>query len=349
MYKKKILVDYSMTDEPIIGTTIDLRLGDIKEQLPQRIIDKFCKKVFKDVNLYPQKYSMLISKLAEKLKIKPENLVLINGVDEGIELISRVFGNDILIFSPSYYEFVDAPKRNNLKHETINCFDGKGYKLKYEDSDVKNRSLIFLCNPNNPFGLLSKDEIVMLAKKTEGIVAVDETYIDFDGESVINEFEETPNLLVLRSFSKGYSLAGLRIGYIIGKKSLIDKVKKRKLICNVTSVSANAAMIVLDEERYFKELIAKIKERKIAFEDFLIKRGFTVIQTHTNNVIIKFENKDKADKFYGFLKEKGVLVNRGDGISTCGLDESFIRFTCGTEKQMSEVKEIIEKFRDAGI
>ncbi|PIP17771.1 MAG: hypothetical protein COX43_02455 [Parcubacteria group bacterium CG23_combo_of_CG06-09_8_20_14_all_35_9] len=326
-------------------TMINLKLGDIKEKLPQKILDRFCKKVFKDVTLYPQNYDILISRLAQKHRVKPENITLINGVDEGIELVSRVFGQNILIFSPTYYEFLDAPKRNNLKFETINCFDGKGYVLKYKESDIKNKSLIFLCNPNNPFGLLTKQEIIEVVKKSSGVVAVDETYIDFNGDSVIKEFEKMQNILVLRSFSKGYSLAGLRIGYIVGEKNLIDKIIKRKLICNVTSVSVNAAMIVLDEEKYFKNLIGKIKKMKDDFEDFLRNKRLNVIHTHTNNIIIKFSDIKEADKFYNFLKTNEAIVNQGDGISTCGLDNTFIRFACGTEIQMKEVAKIIEKYK----
>lgn len=326
-------------------TMINLKFCDIKEPLPKKILDRFCKEVFKDVTLYPQNYDILISRLAQKHRVKPENIVLINGVDEGIELVSRVFGQDILIFSPTYYEFVDAPKRNNLRFEIINCFDGKGYTLKYKESDVKKRSLIFLCNPNNPFGLLTKQEIIDIARKTKGVVAVDETYIDFDGDSVLNEIEKVPNILVLRSFSKGYSLAGLRIGYIVGKKELIDKIIKRKLVCNVTSVSVNAAMIVLDEEKYFKNLVKKIKKKKDDLEDFLRNIGFDIIHTNTNNVVIKFQNISEADRFYNFLKTNGVIVNQDDGISTYGLDNTFIRFVYGTETQMKEVIKIIKRYK----
>lgn len=323
---------------------INLKLGHIKNQLPKNILNKFCKEVFKDVNLYPQNYDILISRLAKKHNVTLDNIVLINGVDEGVELIVRVFGKDTLIFSPSYYEFEDAPKRNKLKYEMIDCFDGKKYNLKYKEEDVKNRSLIFLCNPNNPFGLLSKKETVYLANKTKGIVAVDETYIDFNGETVINEFNKTPNILVLRSFSKGYSLAGLRIGYITGQKDLIDKIKERKLYCNVTSVSVYATMIAMDEEKYFKKLIDMIKEKKDNFEEFLKNKGVGVIHTYTNNMIIKFKDKNKACDFYNYLKNNKILVNQGNGMSTCGLDETFIRFVYGTDEEMKKFKGIIEKY-----
>ncbi len=323
---------------------IDLKYGDIKEPLPKKILDKFCRDAFRDVTLYPKNYDALISRLAKKHNVKPENIVLTNGVDEGIELIARVFGRDILIFAPTYYEFLDAPRRNNLKYEMMDCFDGDGYSIKYKESDVKNRSLIFLCNPNNPFGLLSKGEIIGIAKKTEGIVAVDETYIDFNGKTVINEFVNAPNLLVLRSFSKGYSLAGFRIGYIVGKANLIEKIRQRKLICNVSSVSVNAAIIALDENKYFKNLINEIKKGKDEFESFLIQKGFNIIHTHTNDIIIKFKNLADANKFRSFLESKKVIVNQGNGISTCGLDKTFVRFACGTKKQMKEVRRIIEKY-----
>ena len=320
---------------------INLKLGDIKDPLPNYILDRFCKEAFKGVTSYPINYDVLISRLAKKHNTDQDNIVLINGVDEGIELIARVFGKDILIFSPSYFEFVDAPKRNNLKYEMIDCFNGKEYILKYSEEDIKNRSLIFLCNPNNPFGLLKKEEITSLAKKTKAIVAVDETYIDFDGESVINVLS---NILVLRSFSKGYSIAGLRIGYIVGEKDLIDKIKKRKLFCNVNSVALNAAQIVLDEEAYFKDLVNKIKKRKDDFEHFLKDKGFNVLHTNTNNLILKFNQKSEADKFYQYLINNDILVNQGNGFSTCGLDDTFIRFVCGTEEQMNEVRNVIEKY-----
>jgi len=323
---------------------INLKLGDMKEPIPEKILSEFKEKLFEKANLYPMNYDPLLEELAELHKLEKGNIVLINGVDEGIELISRAFGENILVFTPSYYEFVDAPKRNGFNYETKNCFDGKGFVLEYSEEEVKERSLIFICNPNNPFGLLSKEKIIGLAKKTNGIVAVDETYIDFSGETVINEFTQTPNLLVMRSFSKAFSLAGMRIGYIAGDKKLIDKINAIKLICNVSSVSVNAARIVLKEKAYFQKLIAKIMGAKDELEEFLQGKGFNTIHTHTNNVIIKFETKEKASSFYKFLKENNILVNQGNGVSTCGLDESFIRLNYGVEKDMQEFKKVVEKF-----
>lgn len=323
---------------------INLKLGDIKETLPAKIMDRFKAETFQDVNHYPDNYESLIKILAERHLVDSENIVLTNGVDEGIELFCRLFGEDVLYFTPTYFEFWDAPRRNKRKFNQINCFDGKGYYLKYENSDIQNRSLIYLCNPNNPFGLLKRSEILSIANNTKGIVVVDETYIDFNGDSVINDFKSCPNLVVLRSFSKGFSIAGLRIGYVVANKEVIDKIKGIKLYANVTSVSVNSAKIVLEEEDYFKTLIKNLKGRKESFERFLIEKEFPIIPTKNNNGIIHFKNEKEANKFYKFLKENNVIVNQGDGVSTIGLDNTFIRFSCGTEDQMEEVTEIVGNY-----
>ncbi len=321
----------------------NLRFCDIKDPLPERILNKMRKAAFEDVTLYPQNYGKLVSRLARKLKVKQENIVLVNGVDEGIELMSRAFGKDILIFPPTYYELKDAPERNGLKLTEKYSFDGKAYRVRATGRDLKNRSLVFLCNPNMPFGLLTRKEIGSIASRTRGVVAVDETYMDFTGETSLPLLRKRKNLLILRSFSKGYSLAGLRIGYIIGSKRLIDRIKAIKMVCNVTSVSVNSAMVVLGEEKYFNGLRKDIISRKDRFETLLKERGFRVLDTETNVVLVKFPSAGKASSFVRFLESKGIAVNQGNGLSTCGLDRSFVRFACGTEAQMRHVSNVIRK------
>ena len=207
---------------------IDLKLGDIKEPLPNFIKRKF-REIFKEINFYPRNYDLLIEKIAKKFRLKNENILLINGIDEGIDLITRTFGENILIFTPTYFEFFEAAKRNNLKITKINTFDGKEYKPEIKKGRLEKYSLIFLCNPNNPFGLFNIKKINEILQNAKGIVAIDECYIDFAGKSSIKLIKKFSNLLVLRSFSKGYSLAGLRIGFIVGNKKLIEKIREAKL------------------------------------------------------------------------------------------------------------------------
>ncbi len=326
---------------------VNLRFCDIKEKLPERILERFRKKVFEEVNLYPKNYDMLIAKLARKHGIKRENIVLTNGVDGGIELLARTFGEKTLVFTPTYYEFFDAPRRNGLKVTAISALHGKSFKPEASGSQLRNSSLIYLCNPNMPLGLLDSKTITSIAKSTRGIVALDETYIDFAGKSAVPLIRKFKNLLVLRGFSKGYALAGLRIGYIIGGKALMEKIRAKTGlgIYPVASVSVNAAAIALGEEGYFDRMRKETIERKERFEKVLKGMGFNVFPTQTNISLIKLPSIRGANRLVRYLEKKGILVNQGDGVSTCGLDRRWIRFACGTEDEMGYVTNIIKKYR----
>lgn len=326
----------------------DLRLADVKEPLPEHITERLRREIFQDVNLYPRNYDTLISRLAQRHNAGKDNITLVNGAAEGIDLVARSFGQDTLIFSPTYYEYYNAVRRNGLKSRMINCFDGRGFSLDWSQEDIEGRSLVFLCNPNNPFGILQRDEITGIAEKASGIVAVDETYIDFDGESVVSDMAGSENMLVLRSFSKGYSLAGFRIGYIIAPRRLKEEIERKKVFCNVSSVSVNAAMIALDEEKYFRGVVEKTKKSKGSMEEFMDRMGFGVIHTHTNCIMLKFRTPEEASAFREFLESRGILVNQGGGISICGLDDTFIRMSCGTGEQMEMLRSAVSEYRRAG-
>lgn len=322
---------------------INLKLADIKYSLPKKIIKK-CKNCFDDVNFYPQNYDKLVSKLGKKLNINKENILLINGIDGGIDLIAKVFGGNNLYFTPTYFEFSEASRRNNQKFKEINSFNGKEYSINIKNLAIKKADLIFLCNPNNPFGLLDREAISKIINKTNGIVAVDECYIDFDGQSAIGLTKKYKNLLILRSFSKGYSAAGLRLGFIIGNKNLIRKLQDKKLFFDVSSMSIEMGLVLLDEEKYFNGLIGEIKETKEEFQSFLENKNFNVINSNNNNIIIRMDSRKEADRFYSYLRKNNIIVNQGNGISTVGLDESWLRFACGTKEQMKKLKNIINKY-----
>ncbi len=321
---------------------INLKLGTIKEPLPDFILKRL-EYAFDNANDYPQNYEKLIGKLAKHHKINKNKILLVNGTDGSIDLITRVLANKVYYYEPTYYEFWAAPKRNNVKYKSLKSLYCDKYVLKTKS--FSRETVLFLCNPNNPFGEISLEQILDFVSKSKGYVAIDETYIEFSGESPLKVLDKYPNLLLMRSFSKTYAMAGLRIGYIIAAPELIKTLEERKVFFDVSSPSVETALVVLDHHDYFKERINQLLKQKRMFDNFLIEKGFNVIRNNINNIIIHFKSEIEASKFLKYLNKNNVLVNQGDGISTIGLDKSWIRFAYGTEEQMRKVARIIERYK----
>jgi histidinol-phosphate/aromatic aminotransferase/cobyric acid decarboxylase-like protein len=321
---------------------INLKLGTIKEPLPDFILKKL-KHALDNANDYPQNYNKLIEKLAKHHKISKDKILLVNGTNGSIDLITKVLANKVYYYEPTYYEFWAAPKRNNVKYEALQSLYSDKYVLKTRS--FGKGTVLFLCNPNNPFGEIPLEQILDFSSKSKGYVAVDESYIEFSGKSPLRKLDKYPNLLLMRSFSKTYAMAGLRVGYIIAAPKLIKTLEEHKVFFDVSSASVEAALVVLDYHDYFKEQINQLIKRKTAFDDFLTEQGFNVIQNNINNTIIHFKSEAEASKFVKYLNKNNVLVNQGDGISTVGLDKSWVRFAYGTEEQMKKVTKIIEKYK----
>lgn len=323
-------------------TMINLKLGTIKEPLPNFILEKL-KHAFDNANNYPENYDALIEKLAKHHKISKDKILLVNGVDGAIDLITRVFAKKVYYYEPTYYEFWAAPKRNNIDFEALRLSCNNKYVI--ETRTFNKNTVLFLCNPNNPFGEIPPEQILKFVQKSNGYVAVDETYIEFSGKSLLKELDKCPNLFLLRSFSKTYKMAGLRVGYIIAAPELIKRLENHKIFFDVSSTSVETALVVLNYHDYFKKQINQLIKDKKEFDNFLAERGFNVISNNINNTIIHFRSEAEANKFVEYLKKNNVFVNQGDGISTIGLDKSWIRFAYGTEEQMKEVAKIIEKYK----
>ena len=294
---------------------IDLKIGDVR--------DKF---IDENVQRYPD-YSELISKLAKMNEIGDENILLVSGVDSAIDLVVRIYGEKTAFSIPTYYEFDDVVRRSDKK--------------KVENFDEA--SLVLLCNPNNPFGLMTKDEEIGIVKKAKGMVAIDESYIDFAGETVINEISNYRNLIVFRGFAKGFGLAGIRVGYIVANKEIIENLKNKMVLWPVAQSSMDIAMKAIDMD-YRKELVAKIITRREKMEKFFTEKGFKVITTLINKIILKFENEEKSKKYFDYLKENEISVNLGNGFSTVGLDNSFITIVCGVDSDIKKLFEVTQNY-----
>jgi len=299
------------------------------------------------INRYPDPRQKDLKKVICQIKnIKEDNIVIGNGSDETIDLLIRSFCNpgrdNIIINTPTYgmYEVVANINDIECREITLNSQfqpDIKGILEKV----TGNTKIIFLCSPNNPTGnCIDKDLIIELLDKYNGIVVVDEAYIDFaKGNSCVDILEKYPNLVILQTLSKAWGMAGLRIGFCIADKEITDILNKIKYPYNVNALSLKYAenkLKDIENAEYLKDILIKERE-KLSKELLKLSFSLKVYPSDANFILWKVNN---ADKLYNYLASKGIITRKR---SIPPLIENCIRVSVGTPE---ENYTLLEKLKD---
>ncbi len=211
------------------------------------------------------------------------------------------------------------------------------------DEANKNNSSIIFANPNAPTGLsLLRCQVAEMIKKApkDRIFVVDEAYCDFGGESCIPLLADFDNLVIVRTFSKSLSFAGMRLGYVVSSPDLIKSIFTVKNSFNhfpVDFITQTAGAASCENAWYYAENAKKVSAERDSFTAFLRERGWFVIDSKTNFV---FTKKDGllGESIYQAVKKEGILIRH---FSTPGIDD-FVRITIGTHEQMASLKKILE-------
>lgn len=320
---------------------INLQYTTIKEPLPN-FIYKGLKEYSKNANLYRPQPPELIEKIAKKHNLPKETIFLTAGVDEGIQILALAYGQNAYVFTPTYVVYSDVEEFGG-KLTRLSSIKGMDFTISTDK--IGDASIIFLANPNNPSGFTPKDKVMELVKNNwHTVVAIDEAYAEFANLSVIDRVRNNPNMVVLRSFSKSYAMAGNRVGYMVAAPGLIRKVSPKTQWCNVSYLSVGAAIAALDHEEYFSKIREAINQRREDFIAFLRELGLSVFPSKINAVLLKFSFKGEATEFVNYLGKNNIVVSHGNGSSNIGLDRSFVRIAIGTQLQMDAAKEVIRKY-----
>ena len=302
-----------------------------------------------ELNRYPDPRQNEMRELIEKtFGISRGKLFFGVGSDEIIDLLTRIFcepGKDnAIIPSPTFGMYKACCDINNIEAREIQLNDNfqidKGI---IESNYDKNTKLIFLCSPNNPTGsLLNKDGIISLCKNYNAIVIVDEAYIDFaNGGSVADEVNNYPNLVVLRTFSKAWGLAGIRLGYSIANPAITEILFKVKTPYNINSLTRYAFQKAIENSGKKDKYVASIiKERERVKSQLECNKGvLKIFDSDSNYLLVKVGD---ARTFQKKLADKGVIVR--DRSSQPKL-EGCVRISIGTEKEndllLKAIKEIL--------
>lgn len=289
-----------------------------------------------NIKRYPDpEASALTQALADYHKVDTNNVFLGNGSDEVLaHAFNAFFQHKDLTYPDICYSFYPVYSQLYQTKTHLIPLDDR-FCIQVDDYKECNTGIIFP-NPNAPTSLLlSLDKVEQLAKNTNHVVIVDEAYIDFGGDSAIELTKRYDNLLVIQTFSKSRSLAGLRLGYAIGHVDLIDGLNRVKNSFNsypIDSIAQASAIASIEDEDYFKATNQKIiKTRETTIEALEIL-GFSVLASKTNFVMAKHPQKD-AEHLYLSLKEKGILVRYFNKPRI----SDYLRITVGTEEEMAQL------------
>lgn len=310
------------------------------------------KKLKFNFNDYPKPNGMGLKKiLAEENKLSPENIFVANGSEAIICALPRLFigqkGN-VVMPSLTFPMFETCSLLAGLKVKTIPMAKDLAIDLKAMKKKVdKKTRLVFLCNPNNPTGsVLSKKEIVNFLNSLPRsiLLIVDEANIEFGGESVISEVKNKKNLIVLRTFSKGFGLASLRIGFAAANKEVVDKLEKMSQPFSTSGLSEILVKEALKDKKFIKKTKSFVKEQREIMKEELNKLGFTVFPSEANNLFVKLPRRIKVDPFLKMLEKNDISLVMGKSFS--GFGNRFFRVSIRDEKTNKKfLKQLILAFK----
>jgi histidinol-phosphate aminotransferase len=305
----------------------------------------------KDYSRYPDPYQYkLKERIAEIKAVDQRNIFIGNGSDEIIDLVFRAFCNpgvdNVLALDPSYGMYQVSASINDITIKKI-ALDSN-FELDFQDIysaiDEKTKA-IFLCSPNNPSGnCFPPDEMLELVSKFDGIVVIDEAYIDFcNQDSMKNYVLEYNNLVVMQTLSKAYGLAALRLGVGIMHEELIGVFNKIKSPYNISLSSQQAGLEALKDTEIIKEEIINIIEERERMKVELTAYAEVkqIYYSEANFLLVKVVD---ANELYNYLINNGIIVRNRHGQKNC---DQCVRITIGTKEENQKLLQKLNEYYHA--
>ncbi len=287
------------------------------------------KKKAAKTQLYPYRGEEVRGKLAGYVGLKQENIVLGNGSDEIMDLVSKVFKGPYAGMYPSFPVYKLVAKTMGERYVEVPYDAGFTFNAdKFIKKAMKAR-VLFLCSPNNPTGTSICDGDLRKILDTGKIVILDEAYVEFSGKSRVSWVRRYKNLIVLRTMAKAFALAGLRIGYGVASKEIIGLLMKVKPPFNTSSLAEDAALAALEDLAYMKKSVDRIVEgRELLYT--ALSRRFKPIKSDSNFVLADV-SPTTCDEFFEKMFARRIIVRKYGRFR--GFKGDYIRVSAGTEKE----------------
>lgn len=300
-------------------------------------------------NRYPDPHQKALKAQIATIKgIAAENIFIGNGSDEAIDVLMRVFCeprvDNVVSIAPSYGMYKVAAAINDVEMREVQL--GEAFSLPVKDilATIDERTkIIFLCSPNNPTGnSFPKEQMMRLVEEFDGVVVVDEAYIDFaEAESLKCEIAANPNLVVLQTMSKAWAMAGLRVGLALASQRVVELMSEVKYPYNI-NVATMA--IVADLLGHSVELqVQEIKQQR-AIVEAALRKSIVVKKVYPSDANFLLVKVDDADAMYDFLIAKGIIVRNRNRVKGC---EGCLRLTIGTPAENEALLKSISEYEES--
>ena len=303
----------------------------------------------KQYNRYPDPLQYKVKKRLSEIKgVPPRNIFLGNGSDEAIDILFRSFCNpgmdNVILVPPTYGMYEVSANINDIEARKVLLTDE--YQLNLEgiaEAIDGHTKMIFICSPNNPTGnSINRDDIETLLANFNGLIVIDEAYINFSRQKTfIQELTEYANLVVLQTLSKAWGLAGLRVGMAFASEEIIEVMNKVKPPYNINEASQELALKALDNVSLVNVWIKEILEQRdrlvlnLKHFDFVLD----IYPSDANFILVKTTN---PKGIYNFLVERGIIVRDRSKIDLC---EGSLRITVGTPDENDVLLKTLQDYK----
>lgn len=339
------MAGYVPGEQPKIAGLIKLNTNENPYPPSPRVIDAMRAALDGRVRLYPDPTAATLrEKLGSRYGFAPDQIVVGNGCDDVLNLCVRAFCGEcekLAYFWPSYSLY---PVLANVQGATqVELPLNEDFQIEAHPATLAKLAgvqLVFITQPNAPSGVwLQKVELQRVIEETDGVVVIDEAYVDFAADNCLDFAREYDNVIVARTFSKAFSFAGMRVGWAAGPRELIAALHKVRDSYNVNRLSQVGAEAMLDDWQYFEASGLKICATRQRVTDALAKLGFFVYPSQTNFVFARPPAGLTARQWFEKLREHKILVRWWDADRI----RDFARVTIGTDEEMNQFLEISEK------
>ena len=340
---------YVPGEQPRAGEALKLNTNENPYRASEKVYVAIRQAAEAGLSRYPDPVATAVrDTVAQKFHIDPDSVICGNGSDDLLTILTRTFvgsGELLRLPYPTYILYRSLAEIQGAESETVpfrsdwSLPDEFFSEFPQNGSISKKLRLVFLPNPNSPSGtVISKQKILEIAEKLPCPLVVDEAYADFADEHCIDLVAECKNLIVCRTMSKAYSLAGLRFGYLVAPPVLVEQMMKVKDSYNCDTLSIAAATAAIADDDWQRENRCKIIATRGRLTERMRKLGFDVPESHAN--FTWNTRKDMpVQPIYEYLKQNGILVR---SMNYPGWGEG-LRISVGTDEQTDRCVDLIEQ------